>query len=127
MTRVFGLLPVLFLAFGCASSIPISHEAMQEPLVVIADYDKYFQGLQATSRMLNRLDQVDEQTLLDGVTYSNAAYVYYIKAQTSLAENDIEEFKVYMAAALRELKLAEQDLKEIMEGLVGGYPDKDGV
>ncbi len=126
MTRVLGLLLILFLASGC-TSIPISHEAMQEPLLIIRDYDNYFQGLQRTSKMLGLFGKVDEEVRQDGITYSNAAYVYYIKAQTSLAEGNIKEFKVYMEAALDELKLAEEDLKEIMEEFLNVHPNKDGV
>lgn len=123
MTRVLGLLLMPLLVFGCTViHTPISHKAMKEPLVVIAEYDKYFRGLQVTSTMLGK--NIDQETRLEGIKYSNAAYVYYIKAHTSLAVGNIEEFKVYMDAALRELKLIENNLKEIMEEFVDVHPSK---
>ncbi len=126
MTKVLGLLLISFLAFGCVST-PISHQAIQEPLAIIAEYDKYFQGLQRTAGMLRKLGKIDNETWLDGIAYSDAAYVHYIKAQTSLASGKIKEFKIFMEAALDELKFAEKDLKEIMEEFANVHPNDDGV
>ncbi len=122
MTQVLALLLISFLTFGC--SIPITYEAMQEPLVDIGEYDVYFLGLQRSAKMLGQMGVVNQETGNNFINASNAAYVYYIRAHTALAAGKIREFEKYLGAAYKVLSNVEEEIERVMKEVVEQHPKK---